>query len=58
MAPVKGGPPGGRALGVCVTGLWWNASPLAQGDFEITNMDLKVGSTLKIKGKIAGDANG
>ncbi|XP_045042948.1 galectin-2 isoform X3 [Desmodus rotundus] len=28
------------------------------GKFEIMNMDMKLGTTLKIKGKIADDANG
>ncbi|XP_032202237.1 galectin-2 isoform X1 [Mustela erminea] len=28
------------------------------GKFEITNMDMKLGTTLKIKGKIASDADG
>ena len=28
------------------------------GKFEITNLDMKLGTTLKIKGKIADDANG
>lgn len=36
----------------------WNVSLLAQGKFEVTNMDMKLGATLKIKGKIAGDADG
>lgn len=33
-------------------------SLLVQGKFEITNLDMKLGTTLKIKGKIADDANG
>jgi len=41
-----------------VMGFLWNASRLAQGKFEMTNMDMKLGSTLKIKGKIASDADG
>ncbi|XP_037703982.1 galectin-2 [Choloepus didactylus] len=28
------------------------------GKFEITNMDMKLGATLKIKGKVANDADG
>ncbi|XP_077024872.1 galectin-2 [Tamandua tetradactyla] len=28
------------------------------GNFEITNMDMKLGMTLKIKGKVANDADG
>ncbi|KAK2491405.1 hypothetical protein MC885_020901 [Smutsia gigantea] len=28
------------------------------GKFEITNMDMKLGTTLKLKGKIASDASG
>nr|XP_023394430.1 galectin-2 [Loxodonta africana] len=31
---------------------------LAQEEFEIKNMDMKLGATLKIKGKIANDAVG
>ena len=30
----------------------WDVSLLAQGKFEIVNMDMKMGSSLKIKGKI------
>lgn len=49
---------GRRGLGTRVTGLLQNASLLAQGKFEMTNMDMKLGTTLKIKGKIASDADG
>lgn len=33
-------------------------SLFVQGKFEITNMDMKLGTTLKLKGKIASDASG
>ncbi|KAG8511145.1 Galectin-2 [Galemys pyrenaicus] len=33
-----------------------DVSVLAQGEFEITNMDMKQGTSLKIKGKIADNA--
>ena len=36
----------------------WDVSLLAQGKFEIVNMDMKMGSSLKIKGKITDGANG
>lgn len=39
-------------------GFLWNASRLAQEKLEMTNMDMKLGTTLKIKGKIASDADG
>lgn len=52
------GAAGRKALGTRVMGFLWNASLSAQGKFEITNMDMKLGTTLKIKGKIASDADG
>ena len=41
-----------------MVGILWTVSLLVQGKFEIMNMDMKLGTTLKIKGKIADDANG
>lgn len=47
-----------KGSGHACDGLLWNASRLAQEKLEMTNMDMKLGTTLKIKGKIASDADG
>lgn len=47
-----------RVLGGCAIDFPWDVSLLAQGKFEMMNMDMKLGTTLKIKGKIANDAEG
>lgn len=51
-----------RVRGTCVTGfpqaLQCDASLLAQVKFEMTNMDMKLGKTLKLKGKIADNVDG
>lgn len=46
-----------KHLKMCVMDFLGAASLLVQGKFEITKMDMKVGTTLKIKGKIADDAD-
>lgn len=43
-----------RGIDFCV----WTGSLLVQGIFEIMNMNMKLGTTLKIKGKIADDTDG
>lgn len=48
----------GKHVKMCVMDFLWTASLLVQGKFEITKMDMKVGTTLKIKGKIADDTDG
>ncbi|KAF5912612.1 hypothetical protein HPG69_006200 [Diceros bicornis minor] len=53
---VNGGPHR-RAWGVRVIDSLRGVSLLAQGKFEITNMDMRLGTTLRIKGKIASDAD-
>ncbi|XP_045690820.1 galectin-2, partial [Phyllostomus hastatus] len=48
----------GKPLGTCEVGILWTVSLLVQGQFEIMNMDMRWGTTLTIKGKIANDADG